>query len=251
MKTAVLIKQVPDTETKIVINADKTGIDENNVKFVMSPYDEVAVEQAIQVGGESTVISMGPERSVEAIRTALAMGIQAAVHIDTGTENYDMYQTATAIANVIKEGGYDLVLCGKQAIDQDNASVGQMVAELIDAPQVMVVDKMEVAGDKIKTNRRISGGAREAYETSLPVVISCERGLNTPRYASLPGIMKAKSKPVDKKAAADLLNGATPLVQFSNYELPPERAAGKVLEGEPEQQVEELVRLLKDEAKVI
>ncbi|MFH1357205.1 MAG: electron transfer flavoprotein subunit beta, partial [bacterium] len=115
MKTAVLIKQVPDTETKIVINADKTGIDENNVKFVMSPYDEVAVEQAIQVGGESTVISMGPERSVEAIRTALAMGIQAAVHIDTGTENYDMYQTATAIANVIKEGGYDLVLCGKQA----------------------------------------------------------------------------------------------------------------------------------------
>jgi len=162
-----------------------------------------------------------------------------------------MYQTATALANVIKEGGYDLILSGKQAIDQDNASVPQVVAELISAPQVMVVDKMEVAGDKIKTNRRISGGAREAYETSLPVVISCERGLNTPRYASLPGIMKAKSKPVDKKTATDLLNGATPLVQFANYELPPERAAGKVLEGEPEQQVEELVRLLKDEAKVI
>lgn len=251
MKVAVLLKQVPDTETKIVINADKTGIDENGIKYIISPYDEYAVEEAIKIGGETTVISMGPERCVEAIRTALAMGIQKAIHVDTGDTGYDPFQTATVLSKVVKEGGFDLILCGKQGIDNDSAAVVQMVAELSDAPQVMVVDKIEINGDKAKTYRRIAGGAKEVYETSFPVFIGCERGLNTPRYASLPGIMKAKSKPIDKKAAADLLDGATPLVQFTNYELPPERAAGKVLEGEPEQQVEELVKLLREEAKVI
>lgn len=251
MKIAVLIKQVPDTETKIVLNADKSGIEDNNIKYIVSPYDEFAIEEAIKIGGETTVISMGPERCIESIRTALAMGIQQAVHIDTGDKIYDSYQTATVIAKVIKEGGYDLILCGKQGIDQDNGQVAQMVAEMIDAPQVMVVGQVEINGDKAKITRRISGGAKEIYEPTLPVIIGCEKGLNTPRYASLPGIMKAKSKPVDKKSAEDLLASEQNLVQFSNYELPPDRAAGKIIEGEPAQQAAELVKLLREEAKVI
>lgn len=251
MKIAVLVKQVPDTETKIVINGDKNGIDDTGVKYIMNPYDEFAVEEAIKIGGETTVISMGPERCVEAIRTALAMGIQAAVHVDTGAENYDAFATATVLANVIKDGGYDLILCGKQAIDADNGQVVQMVAELINAPQVMIVENVEVNGDKAKITRRIGGGAKEIYESGFPLVLGAEKGLNTPRYASLPGIMKAKSKPVDKKNAADLLNGATNLVSYANYSLPPERGDCKIVEGEPAQQAAELVRLLREEAKVI
>ena len=251
MKVAVLIKHVPDTETKIVINDDKTGIAQTNVKFIISPYDEFAIEEAIKIGGETTVISMGPERCVEGIRTALAMGIQAAVHIDAGDQLYDSFQTATALAAVLKEGGYDLVLCGKQGIDSDNGQVTQMVAELLNAPQVMVADKIEINGDKAKVTRRIAGGAKEIYESGFPLIIGCEKGLNTPRYASLPGIMKAKSKPVDKKAAADLVGDTQSLLQFTNYTLPPERQAGKVIEGEPAEQAKELVRLLREEAKVI
>lgn len=251
MKIAVLIKHVPDTETKIVINGDKTGIESANVKYIISPYDEYAVEEAIKIGGETTVICMGPERCVEGIRTALAMGILKAVHIDTADQTYDSYQTATILAKVLSEGGYDLILCGKQGIDFDNGQVVQMTAELMNAAQVMIVEKVEVNGNKAKITRRVAGGNKEIYETGFPIFLGCEKGLNTPRYASLPGIMKAKSKPVDKKSAAELLGGVGPLVQFVNYQLPPERAAGKIIPGEPEQQVEELVKLLREEAKVI
>lgn len=251
MKTAVLVKQVPDTETKIVINGDKNGIDDANVKFIVSPYDEFAIEEAIKLGGETTVISMGPERCVEGIRTALAMGIQKAIHIDTGDQWFDPMQTATALAKVVKEEGFELILCGKQAIDNDLSQVPQMVAELIDAPQVMVVEALEADDSKAKITRRVSGGAKEVYESGYPLVLGCEKGLNTPRYASLPGIMKAKSKPVDKKAAADLLDGATATIQFSNFELPPERGDCKIIEGEPAEQAAQLVKLLREEAKVI
>lgn len=251
MKIAVLIKQVPDTETKIVINADKNGIDGANIKYIVSPYDEFAIEEAIKLGGESTVISMGPERCVEGIRTALAMGIQKAVHVDTGDKWYDPFQTATVLAKVIQEGGYDLILCGKQAIDGDMAQIPQMVAEIIGAPQVMVVEALEVTADKAKITRRIGGGAKEIYETGFPLVLGCEKGLNTPRYASLPGIMKAKTKPVDKKSAEELLGGASARITFSNFELPPDRSACKIIAGEPAQQAAELVKLLREEAKII
>lgn len=251
MKIAVLMKQVPDTETKIVIKADASGIDEMGVKYVLNPYDEFAVEEAIKLGGESTVISMGPERCLEAIRTALAMGIQKAVHVDTQGKWYDSFTTATVLAKVVKEGGYDIILCGKQAIDGDNAQVVQMVAELIGAPQVMIVEKLEVTGDKAKITRRAGSGVKEIYETGFPVVLGAEKGLNTPRYASLPGIMKAKTKPIDKKNAEELLVGTQTLVQFTKYSLPPERKAGKKIDGEPAEQAKELVRLLREEAKVI
>ncbi|MBF0106174.1 MAG: electron transfer flavoprotein subunit beta/FixA family protein [Deltaproteobacteria bacterium] len=251
MKIAVLVKQVPDTETKIVINANKNGIDESNIKYIVSPYDEYAIEEAIKIGGETTVISMGPDRCIESIRTALAMGIQKAIHIDTQGKSYDSYQTAAALAKVIKDGGFDLVLTGKQGIDYDNGQVTQMAAELSGASQVMVIDKLTINGDKAKVERRIAGGSKEVYESGFPLFLGCEKGLNTPRYASLPGIMKAKSKPIEKKSADELLGGATALVEFTNFELPPERAAGKRIEGEPPQQAAQLVKLLREEAKVI
>jgi electron transfer flavoprotein beta subunit len=250
MKVAVLVKQVPDTETKIVTKADKSGIEEAGVKYIMNPYDENAVEEAIKIGGETTVIAMGPDRVVEVIRTALAMGVQKAIQVDTAGKAYDSFTTAQVLANVVKEGGYDLIICGKQAIDGDNGQVVQMLAELIGAPQVMLVEKLEIAGDKAKVTRRVGGG-KEIYESKFPLVIGAEKGLNTPRYASLPGIMKAKTKPIDKKSAEALLGGATQLVQFTNYVLPPERAAGKKIDGEPAAQAAQLVKLLREEAKVI
>ncbi len=258
MKIAALIKQVPDTETKIRLKADASGIEEGDVKFIVSPYDEFAVEEVLQVKqkagtAETYVISLGPDRTVEGLRTALAMGIDKAVHIDNEGQVLDAFQVATALAGAIKKLGVDLIICGKQAIDADNGQVAQMVAELLDAPQVMIVEKLDLNADKsgATVTRRMSGGAKEIYEVAFPAVIGCEKGLNTPRYASLPGIMKAKSKPVEKLKASEFLGGATPLVQFTNYSLPPERAAGKKIDGEPAQQAAALVKYLREEAKII
>ena len=250
MKVAVLIKQVPDTETKIVLKKDASGIEDAGVKFVLSPYDEYAVEEALKIGGESTVIALGPDRCIDAIRTALAMGVQSAIHIDTAGQACDSYLTATALASVLKEGAFDIILCGKQAIDGDNNQVPQMIAELLQAPQVMVIEKLEITGDKARVTRRV-GATKEIYESGFPLVLGADKGLNTPRYASLPGIMKAKSKPVTKKTVAELLNGATALVEFKNYTLPADRLAGKKIAGEPADQARELVKLLHEEAKVI
>lgn len=249
-KIAVLIKQVPDTETKIVLKKDANGIEDTGVKFVLSPYDEFAVEEAIKIGGESTVIALGPERCVEAIRTALAMGIQSAIHIDTAGGVCDSFMTATALATVLKEGGFDIILCGKQAIDGDNNQVPQMIAEILQAPQVMVIEKLEITDDKAKITRRV-GATKEIYESGFPLVLGADKGLNTPRYASLPGIMKAKSKPITKKTLESVLGGVTALVEFKNFTLPAERQAGKKIAGEPAEQARELVRLLHEEAKVI
>lgn len=254
MSIAVLIKQVPDTETKIQVTADASGIESANVKYIVNPYDEFAIEEAIvlgeKLGKETTVISMGGPSAVEGIRTALAMGIQKAIHIDTGDTWYDSFSTSQALAKVLKEGGFDLILCGKQAIDGDNSQVAQMVAELLEIPQVMIAESIEAEGENLKVTRRIGGGSKEVYQPGLPVIIGAEKGLNTPRYASLPGIMKAKSKPVDVKPAADLVEGDG-LVNFGNYSLPPERQAGRVLDGEIPAQAAELVRVLREEAKVL
>lgn len=258
MKIAVLIKQVPDTETKIRIKPDGTGIEEGDIKYVVSPYDEFAIEEAIKLReragvGETVVISLGPDRAVEAMRTALAMGIEKGIHLSTGGETFDSFMTAKAFSKVIRDRSFDLILCGKQAIDADNAQVPAMIASLLDLPQVMIVDKIDLKEDKkgAMVTRRVAGGTKEIYDVTFPAVIGCDKGLNTPRYASLPGIMKAKSKPVEKLQAKDFLEGATPLVTLKNFQPPPERMAGKKIEGDPAVQARELARLLREEAKVI
>ncbi len=258
MKIACLIKQVPDTETRIRIKPDRSGIEESDIKYIVSPYCEFAVEEALRVkekagGGEATVISLGPDRVVEAIRTALAMGIDKGIHIDSEGKSFDSYATAVVLANVLRDRGFDMILCGKQAIDGDNGQVGPMIAELLDIPQVMIIERLELTADKkgVTATRRVAGGGKEVYEISFPALFGCEKGLNVPRYASLPGIMKAKTKPIEKLKSSDLLNGALPLVQWANYQLPPERMAGKKIEGDLAYQAHELVRLLREEAKVI
>ncbi|MBI4411911.1 MAG: electron transfer flavoprotein subunit beta/FixA family protein [Deltaproteobacteria bacterium] len=264
MKIAVLIKQVPDTESKIRVKSDGSGIEETDVKYIVNPYCEYAIEEAIRTkekikAGEpeapvaTVVISLGPDRALEALRTALAMGIDKAIHIDSEGKIFDGFQTAKILAGVLKAGAFDLIFCGKQAIDDDNSQVAQMTAEFLDFPQVMIIQKFDLTPDSkgALVTRQVGGGAREIYEAVFPLILGCEKGLNTPRYASLPGIMKAKTKPVEKLKASAFLGDTGPLTQFIHYQLPPERAAGKKLDGEAPQQAHELARLLREEAKVI
>lgn len=257
MKIGVLIKQVPDTETKIRINGTATGIETDGIKYVINPYDEYAIEEGLKskekAGGEVVIVSLGPTRAVEAIRTGLAMGADRAIHIDDAGVALDSFVTARVLANAIQGENFDLIFCGKQAIDGDAAQVVPMVAEFLNLPQVMVIEKVDFREDKkgATVHRRVGGGAKEVYEVDFPAIFGCEKGLNTPRFASLPGIMKAKTKPMTVLKAADLVRDARPKTVNVNYRLPPERKAGKMLQGEPEVVAKELVRLLREEAKVI
>lgn len=258
MKIGVLLKQVPDTETKIRVKADGSGIETDGIKYVVNPYDEYAIEEALKTkekggGGEVVILSLGPARSVEAIRTALAMGADRGIHIDDAGIAMDSLVTARVLANAAKNENFDLIFCGKQAIDDDAAQVPQLVAEFLNLPQVMVIEKFDLRADKkgAVIHRKVGGGATEVYDVDFPVVVGADKGLNTPRYASLPGIMKAKTKPLAALKATDLVGEAKPRAANINYRLPPERKAGKVLQGEPDQVSKELVKLLREEAKVI
>lgn len=266
MNIIVCMKQVPDTEAKIKPTPEGDGIVEEGIKWVMNPYDEYAVEEALRLKekfkGESTVtiVSIGPKRVLEAIRTALAMGVDKGAHIDdpalTGS---DSYNTAKVLAAALKDIPYDIILFGKQAVDDDCAQVPQGLAEFLDLPQAMVIEKLEVADDgkKATAYRRIEGGAKEVLEISLPAIIAAEKGLNEPRYASLPGIMKAKSKEVKNLDLAALGLSASEVgaegakVKILKYSLPPEKQPGKKIEGEPEETAKELVKLLREEAKIV
>lgn len=258
MKIIVLVKQVPDTETKVRIKADGSGIESDGIKYILNPYDEYAIEEALKTKeklgtGEVVLISLGATRVIDALRTGLAMGADRAIQIDDGGLALDPFVTAKILAEAVRRENGDLVFTGKQAIDDDAAQVPQMVAQFLNWPQVMVIEKFELSTDKkgATVHRRIGGGAKEVYEISFPALFGCEKGLNTPRYASLPGIMKAKSKPVAPLKAAELMGDAKPKTTTLNFRLPPERKAGRMLQGEPEQVVKELVKLLREEAKVI
>ncbi|OGP13256.1 MAG: hypothetical protein A2053_04815, partial [Deltaproteobacteria bacterium GWA2_50_8] len=175
------------------------------------------------------------------------------IHIDDAGVVVDSYLTARILASVLEKENFDILFVGKQAADNDCAQVGPMVAEFLGWPQVTVVEKIELneARSGAVVARRVGGGAKEIYDVSLPAVIAVEKGLNNPRYASLPGIMKAKSKPLTTLKAADLVGGEKARVEVTHYRLPPERPEGRILKGEAEQVVPELVRLLREEAKVI
>jgi electron transfer flavoprotein beta subunit len=250
------VKQVPDTESQIKVKPDGSGIDETGIKWVMNPYDEFGVEEALKLkekfGGEVTIVSVGPARAIETIRTALAMGGDKAIHInDPAVEGADAYTTASLLAAAIKAVPYDIIFCGQRAIDDDSGQVGAILAELLDIPQVTLVTKLDVDGSSVKAIRPIEG-AQLLIESSLPVVITAQKGLNEPRYASLPGIMKAKKKPVDVKDAASL--GVTIAVKARVEKMvpPPARPPGKIIGGEdPAAKAKELAKLLREEAKVI
>ncbi|PIU56984.1 MAG: electron transfer flavoprotein subunit beta [Deltaproteobacteria bacterium CG07_land_8_20_14_0_80_38_7] len=256
MKIGILLKQVPDTETKIKINTDGKGIDENGIRWIMNPYDELAIEEALRIKDktqcEVVVISAGPARTIEAIRQALAMGSDRGIHIETKTSFTDPAITSILLANAAKKESFDLIFSGKQSVDNDCGQVHIGVAEKLGWPHISPVEKFSFVDEKkITAQRPVSGGTKEIIECDMPVVIGCEKGLNEPRYASLPGIMKAKSKPVETLKAEDLLNGENEILSILKQELPPERKPGKIIEGEPEVAAENLVKILREQAKVI
>jgi len=250
------VKQVPDTESQIRVKPDGSGIDDTGIKWVMNPYDEFGVEEGLRLkeklGGEMTIVSLGPARALESIRTALAMGADKGIHInDPAFDGADAYVTATALAAAIRNIPYDIIFCGQRAIDDDSGQVGAILAELLNIPQVTVVTKIDVDGNSAKVIRPIEG-AQLLIESSLPAVITAQKGLNEPRYASLPGIMKAKKKPVEVRDAASL--GVTVDVKARVVKTlpPPARSPGKIICGEdPAAKAKELARLLREEAKVI
>jgi electron transfer flavoprotein beta subunit len=263
LKIITLLKRVPDTEARILINAEGSGIKEEGVKFVINPYDEYGIEEGLRLrekfGGDSkvTVVCMGPEESTEMIRTALAMGADDAVHVcDPALASPDPFAAAAVLAKSIAEEGFDIIFCGKQAIDDDMAQVHSIMAEILDIPQVNVAANFEISDDgkAAVVKRRIEGGD-EKVEMTLPALISCEKGINEPRYASLPGIMKAKKKEIKKKSLADLGFDSLPGGSRSRILkwLPlPKSGECKMVEAEEiGDAVKELARLLREEAKII
>ncbi|MBW2409105.1 MAG: electron transfer flavoprotein subunit beta/FixA family protein [Deltaproteobacteria bacterium] len=260
MEILVLLKQVPDTESVIMIDADGKSIKTADLKWIINPYDEFAVEEALRIkeaqGGKVTIVSVGTEKAVEAIRTALAMGADEGLLIhDPAVKGIDGLGTARILAATVKEIPCDLIIAGMRAVDDDNFQVGTAVAELLGIPNVSMVIKEEITDGKIKCHRTIEGGI-EVIEASLPALITTQRGLNEPRYASLPGIMKAKKKPLETKTLADIGLDASvagqSLVNIAAMQPPPERKGGRIIEGETAQEkAAELARLLQEEAKVL
>jgi len=256
----VCVKHVPDTEAPIRIRPDGRGIEEGGLNFVLNYYDEHGVEEALRIkehlGGTVTVVTAGPARAAEGLRAGLAMGADAAVHIqDPALDGADHLALARTLAAAIRTLPCDLVLCGKLATDDNAAIVGPAIAEFLGLPQATAVTKLELGqGGGTATAHREVEGAVEVLEVRLPAVITVERGINEPRYPSLPGIMRAKRTPIAAKTLADLGLGAADVgarVELLGLTPPPKRQAGRVLEGEPPAVVRELLRLLREEAKVL
>jgi len=262
MNSIVCLKEVPDTETRIQVRDGKV-VDEG-IQYVVNPYDEYALEEALkwqeQYGGSVTLVSLGPERARESILKGLAMGADEVYHLsDEAFLGGDTYATAKALAAAIaKLGNYDVIFCGKQAVDDDSASVGIMLAELLDLPHVSVVSSLEIAKDakSARAERDIEGG-KEVVETPLPAVFTAQKGLNEPRYPSFRGIRQARSKPFTQWAVADVgldageMGAAGARLQVVEILPPPDRPPGRIIEGEPAEAAKEVVRLLREEAKVI
>lgn len=248
MKILVFVNHVPDTETKVKIGADGKSIDPAGVNFMLSPYDEIGVEEALktkqQFGGEVVVVSLGGETNKETIRKALAMGCDKAVLLKDPSVR-DSFAVAQSLAEYAKEYGADIIFCGKQSIDYDDSQVGGLVAEMLGFPSISVVVKLEIKGSEVTAEREIEGG-HEIVHASLPVVITVQKGLNEPRYPSLKGIMDAKRKPIEEKVPTTV--GLR--VEVLSMSKPLAKAQGKIV-GTDASAAAELVRLLHEEAKVI
>ena len=264
MNVLVCLKHVPDTETRIRVAPGGLDIVREGVNYQVSPYDEFAIEEALRLrekfgAGQVTLVTVGPQKAEDALRFGLSMGADRGIHVrDEALLGGDPLGTAAVLAAAVKGEAFDLVLTGKLAIDDYQEQVGALLAERLGLPSVSLVTRLEVAPDKARATvtRDIEGG-REVVEVTLPAVLTCQKGLNEPRYPSLPNIMKAKKKPIDLKDAAAL--GVDPAavgpkgakVTLLELTTPPPREAGKRLDGDPATQAATLVRLLREEAKVV
>ncbi|MCR8984402.1 electron transfer flavoprotein subunit beta/FixA family protein [Brevibacillus laterosporus] len=255
MKILVAMKQTFDTEEKIIIQDGL--ISDDGVETIINPYDEYAIEEAIKLrddlGGEVIVITVGKDGAEKELRTALAMGADRAVLVDDESLFGDEYTTAKVLAAVAKKEGFDLILGGQMAVDSGAGQGGPRLAEELSINHVSTAVKIDIEGTTVRVERDVEGDT-EVVETSLPVLITAQQGLNEPRYPSLPGIMKAKKKPLDRLSADDL--GLTAEEVASKTEIvyqyvPEKKEAGRILSGDIPSQVAELVQLLRNEAKVI
>ncbi len=259
MKILVPIKQVPDTATQVKIGADPKGIDTAGITWVVSPYDEYAVEEALRIKEkrgqeEVVVVTLGPERAKEALRSCLAMGADRAVHLnDPAWESADTLTVARALAAVITQEAPQLVLFGRQAIDDDMGAVPSQVAELLgwSCASWIMEETISEDGRSVRAGRQVEGGL-EIFNLPLPCVLSAQKGLNEPRYPTLKGIMGAKKKEIKDLKAADLgLTIGGPQLLVLTLEALPPRPPGRIVPGEPAQAVKELVKALREEAKAI
>ena len=261
MNSLVCIAYVPDTETRIKVAADGKSIDESDVKWIVSPYDEYALEEALRIkeargSGAVTVIAVGPERAKTGLRECLARGADEAIWVDaSGTPFLDALATAKALAAAAKGGSYDFYWFGQKGVGYDESLVGPMFAELSGVPHVGSIIKLELGDGKVTAHREIEG-AHEVVECALPCVLTAQKGLNEPRYASLKGIMAAKKKPITEKKLGELgvpeADPAAAKTRWLKLELPPARQACKMVPGDdPAAAGKELARLLREEAKVI
>jgi electron transfer flavoprotein beta subunit len=260
VEIVVLLKQVPATESFISIAPDGRSIKTDDLKWVINPYDEFAVEEALRIreaqGGSVTILSVGADKTVEAIRTALAMGADRAVLIkDPLADACDGLGLARILAAALKQMPHDLIIAGQRAVDDDNFLVGPAVAEFLAIPNISLVIKEEISDGRIRCHCSVEGGT-VVLEAPLPALITTQRGLNEPRYASLPGIMKAKKKPLEIKTLADF--GLTaeslgdPAVRIASLSVPPSRKGGRIIQGATAQEkAAALVKALREEAKVI
>ncbi|HEX8152018.1 MAG TPA: electron transfer flavoprotein subunit beta/FixA family protein [Thermoanaerobaculia bacterium] len=259
MNSVVCISHVPDTESRIKIAGDARRVDEAGLKFIVSPYDEFALEEAIRLKdkspGDVTVITFGPDRAQQALREALARGATKALHVKGESGDADALGIAKVLAAAIKSVPHDVVFFGKQGVGTDNGLVGPMVAELLGYPQMNVVTHLEIGDGKLTAHREIEA-AEEVLEAPLPAVVTAQKGLNEPRYASLKGIMAAKKIAIDTKSIADLgLSDADVLNQrvvTVSLELPAEKTGGKKIDGaDPAAAAREILKYIKEEAKAL
>ena len=262
MNIVICVKQVPDTETKIKVKDGQ--VDHTETKYVVNPYDEYAIEEGLRIKerlgeGKITLITTGPERAKDALKSGLAVGADEAIHLlDEAFEGSDPYATALVLSRALKKIDCDIIFCGKQGVDEDHAQVGIALAELLDIPHVSVVTKLEIANDgkSAVAHREVEGG-HDVVETPLPAVITAQKGLNEPRYASIRGIMAVKKKVIPEWAADELgvaedqvgLEAAK--IKCVEVALPPERVAGRVFDEDPVQDAINVAHLLRDEAKIL
>lgn len=257
MNSVVCIAHVPDTEARIKISGSR--VDEAGLKFIVSPYDEIALEAAIRLkeksGGDVTVITFGPDRAQQALREALARGATKAMHVKGESADADSLGIAKALAAAIKSIPHDVVFLGKQGVGTDNGLVGPMLAELLGYPQMNVVTHLDIGDGKVTAHREIDG-AEEVLEAATPAVVTAQKGLNEPRFASLKGIMGAKKIPIDVKTVSDLgLDDADVYKQrvvVLSLELPPEKSGGRKVDGaDAAAAAREILKYIKDEVKAL
>jgi len=263
MNILVFIKQVPDTAIGLKINAEGIDIAYQDIPWVINPYDEYAVEEALLIkekfGGNVTVVSMGPDKAAEIIRSSLAMGADEGVHLnDAAFEGSDAYSTALILSRAARLLGYDIILCGKNAVDNGWGEVGAAQAEILNIPCVSSILKLDISEDKkyAIASREIDEGL-EMIQAPLPALFTLQQGINKPRYASLPGIMRAKKKKIKVFDAGALniqpqdVGRNASRISIKGLAYPPARKKGKLLQGDSQTEVKELIALLRKEAKVI